>query len=226
MAEKKPFEFKQVFSARLREEDRNYLAENKVDLIPEDKDESELAGRDVLLYMAEKALTKSVNIKELNKLKTEGTKSNEIQLENVKTIEGLQQELERLQTVNKSLQESVDSIQLEKDSLQLTLDEISEQYYDLKEAYKTLEYNIVNFDKELNGKKALIVPVEPVEYAVVNAFVNKFQELSKQPVDVAKLMFDLFWRYIYKQETQIAFPFVLSPREIDNIIAEHKKEGE
>ena len=224
MTEKKEFEFKQVFSARLKEEYRNYLNDNKIDLIPEDTPEGDLTCADVLIHMAEKALSKSINQKEYSSLKKENGELNQLQVQNVQNAERLQQSVDSLQTENKSLQESVNSLQSVNNELQTKLDEVSAQYYDLLEISKDQENKLLNTKSKLPKENELVIPIDPVELIVVNTFVNKFTELAQKPVNASQLIWDLFWRYIYKQETQLAFPFVLTPREIDSIIAENKKE--
>ncbi|GET20477.1 hypothetical protein [Prolixibacter denitrificans] len=70
------------------------------------------------------------------------------------------------------------------------------------------------------------IKLSPIQTALLNETCKRLSKDLKEPVTPGKLLIDMFYRYITRQETEIFFPFVLSTREIQEIAEKVRKSNQ
>ena len=93
------------------------------------------------------------------------------------------------------------------------------------EAQKTeLSEKLLNLREPRQGE--VRIKLSPIQTALLNETCKRLSKDLKEPVTPGKLLIDMFYRYITRQETEIFFPFVLSPREIQEIAEKVRKSNQ
>lgn len=130
----------------------------------------------------------------------------QLQDENRLTIEALHREKEELTSLSTQFENG-----------------LQEENENLKAEIQAKAERIETLHKRLIPENSIVLELTPAEISVIEAFRQGLEKRFKKPVQVDRMVFDLFWRYISEQKTQIAFPFVLSTREISNIIKKNQQ---
>lgn len=132
----------------------------------------------------------------------------------------LQAETERLQSVNAELQRvnadlstSVNELQTRVNALQTTLSTLSTT---LKTDVNTLQTGVIN--------GVITIGLQPFTRKLLDLTVQRLAERYKKEVSAEQILSDMFIRYTVFQYTQWFYPFVISDREIVEIVNEYNPE--
>lgn len=223
---KEVFEVKQQFTARLTPEESEFVNQNLIDLLPDDVETADVTNRSFFMNLVNKTLTKVSAIKDkskpadietIEKLKKELEDYKSLQIENNVNAERLQQKIEELESKNTNLIESnneaAETIELQNE----TIEDLNEKLSETGEKAETLQ-------KSLTKENRVILDLSPAQLAVTEQFRQRLEKREKKEISIGQMLFVHFWTYIKEQKTQVTFPFLLSQREIKNILLEHKKQ--
>lgn len=125
----------------------------------------------------------------------------------------LQAETERLQSVNADLSTSVNELQTRVNALQTTLSILSTT---LKTDVNTLQTGVIN--------GVITIGLQPFTRKLLDLTVQRLAERYKKEVSAEQILSDMFIRYTVFQYTQWFYPFVISDREIVEIVNEYNPE--
>lgn len=125
----------------------------------------------------------------------------------------LQAETERLQSVNADLSTSVNELQTRVNALQTTLSTLSTT---LKTDVNTLQTGVIN--------GVITIGLQPFTRKLLDLTVQRLAERYKKEVSAEQILSDMFIRYTVFQYTQWFYPFVISDREIVEIVNEYNPE--
>lgn len=132
----------------------------------------------------------------------------------------LQAETERLQSVNAELQRvnadlstSVNDLQTRVNGLQTTLSTLSTT---LKTDVNTLQTGVIN--------GVITIGLQPFTRKLLDLTVQRLAERYQKEVSAEQILSDMFIRYTVFQYTQWFYPFVISDREIVEIVNEYNPE--
>ncbi len=132
----------------------------------------------------------------------------------------LQAETERLQSVNTELQSvntdlstSVNGLQTRVNGLQTTLSTLSTT---LKTDVNTLQTGVIN--------GVITIGLQPFTRKLLDLTVQRLAERYNKEVSAEQILSDMFIRYTVFQYTQWFYPFVITDREIVEIVNEYNPE--
>ncbi len=125
----------------------------------------------------------------------------------------LQAETERLQSVNADLSTSVNELQTRVNGLQTTMSTLSTT---LKTDVNTLQTGVIN--------GVITIGLQPFTRKLLDLTVQRLAERYKKEVSAEQILSDMFIRYTVFQYTQWFYPFVISNREIVEIVNEYNPE--
>ncbi len=132
----------------------------------------------------------------------------------------LQAETERLQSVNTELQSvntdlstSVNGLQMRVNGLQTTLSTLSTT---LKTDVNTLQTGVIN--------GVITIGLQPFTRKLLDLTVQRLAERYNKEVSAEQILSDMFIRYTVFQYTQWFYPFVITDREIVEIVNEYNPE--
>jgi hypothetical protein len=201
----KTYEFKTQFGARLTQDEADYLNENKDSLIPEI--DGDVSGKAVLLFMAEKAISKVAASKK--------SLQSDIDL-----IDKLQKQVTELLEIQDKNRLALDQASKEKEDLIIDLRTCGENYEETlkhKEA-QTFELQQALISRNLTENQILI-SLTPLEYAVTKLIQERTEERAKTPISMRDVIFSAFWLYYVTQEWEFSkLPLLVSKRELKELV--------
>lgn len=222
----KTFSIKPQFTARLTPEETDFVNQHLVELLPENMEEADVTNRLFFLNLVNKTLTKVSAIKDksnpadlehITQLQKELDEYKALQVENNINAERLQARIDELEKENHDLIESNDeaaeTIELQSENIE----RLNEQLSETGQKAETLQ-------KSLTKENRVILDLSPAQLAVTEQFRQRLEKREKKEISIGQMLFVHFWTYIKEQKTQVTFPFLLSQREIKNILLEHKKQ--
>lgn len=210
-------------SVRVDEPVRNMVNDHIHDFIPDDVPEDELSKKHILQELVKKAISRSVNAKELERLEKENAEYKRMQHSNNLEFQKQGDKLEKLMADLSEIQEEVNEQEetiAEKDR---EIERLKDELSDLQDKLSNEASTAHNLNETLNDPRLVKIRLSPAEFEVVELFRSKLSDKIGQPVTIAQMLFDLFWKYVREQKTRIAFPFFLTRTQIDKIIAKHEE---
>lgn len=214
MSEK--YQIKNPFTVRLSDSDFEFVNENIGEFIIDIEPEN-LNNRNVFMKIFNLSISKN-----------QGSK---------KSLPGDLEKISVLEYEKASLLNKLDKIESEKEAetelLRKRITELTTEKTDLEEKQSELLSRLNELSgitteyrdklENLQDEKKVIIELSPSEFAVTEAFRMKLQQEIKKPVTTGQMLFDLFWKYVTRQDTQIAFPFYLSRQKIKQLIQDNQE---
>ncbi|MCF8359236.1 MAG: hypothetical protein K9H26_10785 [Prolixibacteraceae bacterium] len=211
MSEKK-FLVNTQFSTRITKEEAEFINENIIDLLPDNIDEADVNNRIFLINLVNRTLTKVGETKK----SLPG---------DLKKIQELEEKITALEKQIKESKELNESFAGTAEELNFKIVELSEKIKNKDSEISSLETALENALHE-KGKfedpSMIIIRPTAAEREVTEMYAKKLSELLKKPVTIGKMIFSLFWKYVYYQYTEIDFPFFYTRKQIDQVINKHK----
>ncbi len=212
------FQIKNPFTIRLTDDDFLFVNDNLSDIIQEIEADT-LNNRNVFMKIFNKALS-NIQVKkslpaDIEKIKQLEAKlqSNETDIESLDNLnKKLQSDIEEYNSILRELRNENNNLLAENEKLENKFAEMETKYYQ--------EYSKVS---SFTRPNLVTIELTEAELAVTNAFREKLETDIKKPVTIGQMLFDLFWKYVTKQDTQIAFPFYLSKNSIKKLIQDNQQ---
>lgn len=130
------------------------------------------------------------------------------------------------------LEKQVADLLLIQDQNRLTIDTLSQQVEQLTnesnlsvENYgKTINETIESYEQKIKNitenPQKLMIDLDGKTFTVLEAFRRKLSDYTKSEITMGAMVLDLFWKYIFNQDTQIAFPFFYRKSQIVKMMEE------
>lgn len=193
MSEKKEFEIKNPFTARLTVEELQIFQESLIDIVP-DVEPDDLNNRRLLVRLIELSISKGKKIFIARPEDTEKIQELTNEIGRLKIL--IDQKDEELQRVNELYSQSKElSISLE-DELSKKTDEVE----NTKTAIPAAGSLVLQFPEK--GQKLLSVACQ------------RLSTLKKQDITPDLFLWGLFWAYV-KQESELPFPYLIRHSDIE-----------
>jgi predicted RNase H-like nuclease (RuvC/YqgF family) len=215
------FLFNTQFSCRLPQTDVDFLNENIHHLLPAI---NEVKNRDVFMHMAESCISKKAashhpeDLQLIETLQAELKKYQAIQAENARNAQALSEQIEFLQRESTITEEKISMLENDISLKNETIAVLSQQVDELASEIDPLRSRVLSIE---NPTK-VIIDLTPGQYHVTEIYRQKVSEAAKTEVTIPEMLFDLFWKYVTQQKTQIAFPFFLNNAQIKKILSLHQ----
>lgn len=169
--------------------------------------DGEVNTHSVFMSIWKRAISATNNRKQaqrVEELEKELEEYKALQIENGRNADSLIEKINEISAENEKLKE-------EKQQLENVLSEMDSRLEllgnDLNDKGRNLRY--------FNDPETIVIRLSEQQLIVTTAFLMALREDSrKSEIEISEMLFDLFWKYIREQKTQIAFPFYFSNTEI------------
>lgn len=224
----KDFRFSQQIGARMNPDEVSFFNEHLAELLPEPDGrnidfEKEITMRQILLHwiniiLGKVELTKKslpADVEKILVLETELESYKAIQIENGKNAEKLQAEIDRLTELCSN--QATKLQELDKRNIFLNGENIRLQakVQTLENAGSETENQLKQFTE---NPTTIVINLDENQLVVAESYRIALSEYVKKDVTKGEMFFDLFWKYVSEQNTEIAFPFFFSKRELRSFL--------
>lgn len=215
-----------TIQARLDKELRDELNESLHFFLPENIDLETIDPEE----LDEQKITKSTIVNELVRVALSKAKATGTNKETTKRLAELEAEVNRLNeelteatTAAQIAEQQIERFQQEAQEAQRLLNHNARIIDELTREKEQLAQSSNQLKAVLTDERRIEITLNKYQLLIVKEYLYRLSTRLKKEITASQLFFNLFWRYITKQETELGeFIFVLSPSEIKKILQEAK----
>lgn len=221
-----------TIQARLDKDLREQLNDCLHDFLPDGMSADEITSEDIETGRINRSIIVN-NVVRVALMKTKVSANTKQLLETIeeqkksrsKLAEEKETEIFNLLEQKKELEREIEQLEFRIENTSELLNNNATTIFKLTQEKENLIANTEKLSGVLNDETRIEIHLNKYQLIVVNNYLDRLSTKLKKQISASQLFFNLFWRYITKQETELGeFSFVISPAEIKQLLIQAKQD--